>query len=84
MNTIYQVIYETPEAIFELMLSVTAKDSAHAITQMPSEGALALAKALRIKHNGDMDAVWAELDQLAIKLLGYPLSQKYKGAKFDF
>ena len=53
----------------------------HVISDMPSNEALALAKALRIKHNGNMEAVWAELDKLAVEVMGYPLSQKYRNAK---
>jgi|GEM_PF-6245482 len=84
MNAKQYIRYETPDVICEMTLSVAVKDSAHTITQMPSGEALALANALRIKYSGNMDAVWAELDRLALEVMGYPLSQKFKGAKIDF
>ena len=83
MRSYNRIVFETPEATYELTLAVTAKDDVHVINKMPSSQALALVKALKTKHNGDMDAVWAELDKVAVDLLGYPLSQKFKGAKLD-
>ena len=84
MSVRYQITHETPEAIYELILSVKAKDSEHIITQMPSGDALALAKALKIKNNGNMNAVWSELDKLSTEILGYPLSPKYREANIGF
>ena len=76
--------YETPEVVCELTLSVTIKEPTYIIAQMPSNEAIALVKALKIKHNGNMNKVWVELDQLAIEILGYPISPKFKNAKIDF
>jgi len=92
MDDEYQINYETPttedstyvgKRTFGKLKFAYQSTSAYQITQMPNDRALALVRALKAKHCGNMDAVWAELDRLAIKLLGYPLSQKYKGAKID-
>jgi hypothetical protein len=83
MNTQCTIIYETQNAICELMISITGKEPVHSITKMPSKSALALVDVLKAKHNGNMEAVWNELDRVCVEVLGYPLSQKYREAKID-
>ena len=83
MNTKCIIVYETENAICELMISVVEKKPVHSITQMPSKSSLALIEALKAKHNGNIEAVWDELDRVCVEVLGYPLSQKYREAKID-